>query len=78
MTVYLYNSLEKMEEGDEFNCNRIFIDTNNIPRMGDKMYFPHHGTYIVMDVIYHCSDDVPLENGYNELMFVCVDAVKIK
>ena len=78
MTVYLYNNLVEMKEVDVSNCNQIIVDTNSIPRINDKVYFPHHGTYIVMDVTYHCSDDTPLGRGYNELTFVSVDAVKIK
>lgn len=79
MVVYLYNNSREMRlaDGSDYS-NAIFVDTNSIPRIDDKMYFPHHGTYIVMDVTYHCSDDVPLEKGHNKLMFVCVDALKIK
>lgn len=42
-----------------------------IPRIGESLYFPHHGTFQVTGITYHVSDD--LKEFENELMFVDIN-----
>ena len=41
-----------------------------IPKIGETLYFPHHGSFSVIDVIYHVSDDVDNIELGNQVMFI--------
>lgn len=43
-----------------------------IPRIGESLYFPHHGTFQVTNITYHVSDDSSKEFE-NDLMFVVIN-----
>ena len=42
--------------------------SNQIPRIGDILYFPHFGSFKVNNVVYHIADDAGLDG--NRLMWI--------
>ena len=46
-------------------------ESNSIPHKGEHIYLAHHGTFEILDVIYHVTDDRDY-NEMEELLFVDV------
>lgn len=49
-----------------------YYKANVVPHSGDFLYFPHFGTYKIISVIFHISDDAPNRNDLESVMFIDV------
>lgn len=76
IAVFLYKKESDIE--DVYTSREIVVEMDNLPRVGETIYFPHFGTYTIKEVCYHCSDDITEDKGINRLMFITIHAVERK
>lgn len=74
VVIFLYKNESDIEE--VHTSREMVVEMDNLPRIGETIYFPHFGTYMVKEICHHCSDDIGGNNG--RLMFITIHAVERK